>query len=181
MASQDYTIELLLKANNQLSGELTKIQWQIDKLENQVNNTNNSVNSAFSKVSGFISKWLIIGAITKVTKGIITLWDNLEKAKISFSTMLWSAEKADDLLGQLSDFAKKTPFELTWIRESATQLLAMWVQAEDMIPTLKALWDTSAWLQVPLERLALNYGQVMVQWKLTAKELKLKKRTLEKS
>ena len=86
--------------------------------------------------------------------------------------MLWDANKAKNLLQDLSNFSRKTPFELQWIRESATQLLAMWVTAEDMIPTLKALWDVSAWLNVPLERLALNYGQVLTQGKLTWKELK---------
>jgi tape measure domain-containing protein len=86
--------------------------------------------------------------------------------------MLGSAEEAQSLLKDLSDFAKTTPFELQGIRESATQLLAMGVQAQDMIPTLKALGDVSAGLNVPLERLALNYGQVLTQGKLTGKELK---------
>ena len=48
----------------------------------------------------------------------------------------------------------------------------MGISAEDMVPTLKALWDVSAGLNIPLERLALNYGQVMNQGKLTYKELK---------
>ena len=48
----------------------------------------------------------------------------------------------------------------------------MGINAEDMIPTLKALGDVSAGLNLPLERLALNYGQVISQGKLTGKELK---------
>jgi tape measure domain-containing protein len=48
----------------------------------------------------------------------------------------------------------------------------MGVSAGDMIQTLKALGDVSAGLNVPLERLALNYGQVLTQGKLTGKELK---------
>lgn len=116
--------------------------------------------------------WAIATAFWKVSKSILELWSNAQQAEISFTTMLWDANKAKWLLKDLSNFAKKTPFELQWIRESATQLLAMWVSAQDMIPTLKALWDVSAWLNVPLERLALNYGQVLTQWKLTWKELK---------
>ena len=86
--------------------------------------------------------------------------------------MLGDANKAKTLLADLSNFAKKTPFELTGIRDSAKQLLAMGVSAEEMIPTLKALGDVSAGLSVPLERLALNYGQVLTQGKLTGKELR---------
>lgn len=67
------------------------------------------------------------------------------------------------MLRDLSNFAKKTPFELTGIRDTAKQLMAMGVSADDMIPTMKALGDVSAGLNVPIERLALNYGQVLTQ------------------
>lgn len=151
--------------------------WQIDKQiesidKNLTGGTSNSTWGLFWKLKNFVAKWALIAWVTSLWKSILQLWMNAEQARISFTTMLWSAEEAEALLSQLSDFAKKTPFELTWIRESAKQLLAMWVTAQDMIPTLKALWDVSAWLNVPLERLALNYGQVLTQWKLTWKELK---------
>lgn len=120
----------------------------------------------------FIGWSAIVAWVTKISKSVLELWNNAQQAQISFTTMLWDADKAKSLLQDLSNFARKTTFELQWIRESATQLLAMWVQAEDMIDTLKALWDVSAGLNVPLERLALNYGQVLTQWKLTWKELK---------
>lgn len=124
------------------------------------------------KLKNFVAKWALIAWVTKLWKTILELWMNAEQARISFTTMLWSAEDAEVLLKQLSDFAKNSTFDLQWVRESAKQLLAMGISAQDMIPTLKALWDVSAWLSVPMERLALNYGQVITQWKLTWKELK---------
>ena len=77
--------------------------------------------------------------------------------------MLGSAEASEKLLAELSDFASKTPFELQGIRENAKQLLAMGVSTNELLPTLKSLGDVSAGLSVPLERLAINYGQVMTQ------------------
>lgn len=50
---------------------------------------------------------------------------NAEQAKISFTTMLGDAGEAQNLLKELSDFAKKTPFDLQGIRENAKQLMAM--------------------------------------------------------
>lgn len=76
------------------------------------------------------------------------------------------------MLKDLADFAAKTPFEVTGIRQNAKQLLAMGVEAGQLIPTLKALGDVSAGLSVPLERLALNYGQVISSGKLTGRELR---------
>lgn len=117
------------------------------------------------------SLWLVAG-ITSASKWVLTLAGNLEQARVAFNTMLWSAQDADTTLRELSDFAAKTPFELTGIRQNAKQLLAVGVATDDLIPTLKALGDVSAGLSVPLERLALNYGQVLSQGKLTGRELR---------
>ena len=60
-----------------------------------------------------------------MAKSVVHLADQYEQAKISFTTMLGSADKASDLLTKLSAFAKKTPFELSEVRENAKQLLAI--------------------------------------------------------
>ena len=147
----DYTLKLLIEAQDKFSS------------------TFNSTLSTLKKSVAWL--WISLTALWTI-KSVVNLADNLEQSQIAFETMLWSWEKATAMLQQLSEFAKKTPFELTWIRDSARQLIAMWVNANDIIPTLKSLWDVSAWLWVSLERLALNYWQVMAQWKLTWRELR---------
>ena len=156
-----------LEAQQFING-IKKIDGEIDKLDKKTK----APWGFFSTVSNFFVGGAVALGVTNLWKKIIDLWNNLQQAQISFTTMLWSAEKANDLLNQLNDFAKKTPFEIQGIRENATQLLAMGVSAEEMIPTLKALGDVSAWLNVPLERLALNYGQVLTKGKLTWQELR---------
>ena len=111
-------------------------------------------------------------SLQQVWWSAITLAGNLEQATISFTTMLGSADRANKLLKDLTNFAKKTPFELTGVRQNAKQLLAMGIQVDDLLPTLKALGDVSAGLSVPLERLALAYGQVIAKGKLQGGELK---------
>ena len=96
----------------------------------------------------------------------------LEDLRVSFETMLGSAEKADTLIRQLIDFAAKTPFQLPQVQENAKQLLAMGIETEKILPTLKALGDVAAGVGRPLSRIALNYGQVRTQTKLTGRELK---------
>ena len=122
-------------------------------------------------------KWMIasvvsIGAFVQISKSIISLADNLEQAKNAFTTMLWSAEQAETMLQNLSDFAAKTPFELPEVRQNAKQLLAMGVSAENIVPTMKALGDVASWTGADMSRLAMNYGQVITQGKLTSRELK---------
>ena len=168
----NYILSLIIQAKDEFSSELKKVQNQLWDIQKTAQKTWNTANDVMSWIKSWIAKLWLSALIVKTTKDIITLADNLEKSKIAFTTMLWSAENAEIMLQNLSNFAKKTPFELTWVRSSAQQLIAMWVNANDIIPTLKALWDVSAWLSVPLERLALNYWQVVAQWKLTWRELR---------
>lgn len=139
----------------------------LSKLDGNVNNVEKSFLS-LGKVAG------VAGAAALFTfgKSALNAAAQYEQSQIAFETMLGSAEKGNKLLQELADFAQKTPFELVGIESNAKQLLAMGIEAEDLMPTLKSLGDVSAGLSVPLERLALNYGQVATQGKLTGKELR---------
>ncbi len=48
----------------------------------------------------------------------------------------------------------------------------MGIVADNLLHTLKSLGDVSAGLSVPISRLALNFGQVKTQGKLTGRELR---------
>ena len=104
--------------------------------------------------------------------GLIKLSGEFEQTTIAFTTMLGSGEEAQKLLKELADFASKTPFTITGVEQNAKQLLAMGIEVDDLLPTLKSLGDLSAGLNVPLNRLALNFGQVRIQGKLTGRELR---------
>lgn len=95
-----------------------------------------------------------------------------EQMDVAFETMIGSAEEADKLIQDMLNFAAKTPFEIQNIGGVVKQLLAVGIETDKVIPTLKALGDTAAGLSVPIQRLALNYGQIKTQTKLTGRELR---------
>jgi len=95
-----------------------------------------------------------------IGKSALTESARFEQTKVSFTTMLGSAEKSQALLKELTDFAARTPFTLPGVESSAKQLMAMGIEQEKILPTLKSLGDVSAGLSVPLEQVALAYGQV---------------------
>jgi len=148
------------------------MSWELDKITKQIAWLEKAAQSSFSTLSKWLAWLWIVAWFKNIAGWVITLAWNLQQATVAFTTMLWSWEKAKDLLMDLTDFAKKTPFEITGIRSTARQLLAVWVTVEEMIPTLKSLWDVSAWLSVPIERLAANFWQVKAQGKLTGRELR---------
>lgn len=120
-------------------------------------------------LAGIAAVWV---ALYKLWTSAIILWDKLEQASLSFGVMLWWADKAAALLKDLTEFAKKTPFELAWIRDSAKQLLAFGIWADSIVWTLKILGDTAAATWTPLSQIAYAYWQVRTAWQLYGSELR---------
>ena len=104
--------------------------------------------------------------------GLVVMAGEFEQTNIAFTTMLGSAEKAQELLADLAEFAAKTPFQIPDVEKNAKLLLAMGIEVENIIPTMKSLGDVAAGLNVPLARIALNFGQVKTQSRLTGRELR---------
>lgn len=95
-----------------------------------------------------------------------------EQVRVGFETIMGSAEKAEAMLSSLAQFASKTPFTLLDVQDNARMLMAMGITGDKIIPTMKALGDVSAGLNVPLQRLAWNYGQIRTIGKLTGRDLR---------
>lgn len=113
------------------------------------------------------------GGAVFLGKGMLEAAGNFEQSRIAFSTMLGSIEKADKLLRELTDFAKKTPFELRGLEEQAKKLLAYGIEQDKIIDTTRMLGDIAAGVGMDkLPNLTLAFGQVMAATRLTGMELR---------
>lgn len=94
-----------------------------------------------------------------------------EQSQLSFEVMLGSAEKAKALMGSIRTFAAETPLETQGITEAATTLLNYQVAAENVMPMLKMLGDTSGGNSEKFKGMAVAFGQVNSRGKLMGEEL----------
>ena len=90
----------------------------------------------------------------------VKLAADAEKAEVQLTTMLRSAEKAREVLKDLTDFAAKTPFQLVDLRQGAIKLLAFGVSAEDLMERMKTLGDVAAGSGARLTELVSVFGKV---------------------
>jgi tape measure domain-containing protein len=96
-----------------------------------------------------------------------------EQARIAFETMLGSADDARVLLTDISEFAKKTPFDLPGVVQGAKSLLAYGIEADNLLPTLDSLGNIAAGVgRDKLPQLILAFGQVRAAGQLTGAELR---------
>ena len=132
----------------------------------------NSIENTFIKVGKRLIAYGGIFAALNLVKEIVRVRGEFQQLQIAFETMLDSKEKADKLMAQAIDLAQKTPFTLTEVAQNTKQLLAMGVGAENVIDTLKDLGNVAAGLSVPMQRIAINYGQVLALGRLQAREVR---------
>lgn len=115
---------------------LTLLGFQAD------NKKLNSYGQSLQKVVNIakVAAVAIIGFGTAVLK----LGGDMEQTEIAFETMLKSTEKADALIKEITQFAAKTPFQLTGLIQSSKQLLAFGFQSEEIITTMTNLGNIAA-------------------------------------
>lgn len=112
-----------------------------------------------------------VAAVVGLGTWAVKLAADAEQARVSFTTMLGSVEKAKALMGEIQGFAAATPFETTELVNATKKLLAFGTAQEQIIPTMRVLGDVSAGLGIPLNELADLYGKARVQGTLMAEDI----------
>lgn len=151
-----------------------------------IDNTSSKLNKLDSSADNSSRRAAILGSTAKVAAvGIaaagaataalgvsaISSAGSYEQSRIAFETMLGSAEKARDLMGNIAEFAKTTPFELPDVVAGSKQLLAFGFAQEQLLPTMTKLGDLASGLGVPIGQLTNVFGQVKVAGRLMGQDL----------
>ena len=96
---------------------------------------------------------------------------SIENLTASFTTLLGSADAAQQKMQELSDYAAATPFSLSGVADATKTMLAFQVPAEEVQDDLKMLGDISLGNETKLSGLALVFGQVSSAGKLSGQDL----------
>ena len=159
---------------------LVKIGADTSDLRKELNATKRQIKTAFGSdaldlsnkslaVLGGIGAGLAALGVASVKAGA-----SLQSTKTAFTNMLGSAEKAQDFLGKMQDFAAKTPFEFSQVSQAAQKFIAFGFSAEQVIPTLTAVGDAAAGVGLGAEginRITLALGQMAAKSKVQAGEM----------
>lgn len=138
--------------------------------------SDNSELNKYTKAIGAavkITAALGIGAVAMGTAFLKAAGD-MEQTEIAFTTMLGSAEKADELIKEITNFAATTPFELKGLVASSKQLLAFGFQSEEIIDTMTNLGNIAAGVgRDKLPTLISSFGKIRTKGKATMEELNM--------
>ncbi|MDR2919095.1 MAG: tape measure protein [Tannerella sp.] len=174
------------KAVDKLVKELNGLQKSYDKTAESVQKAANKIRSSgkdFQVAEHDIERFtnaiyklggaaLSLNALKNFASQVVSVRGEIQQLEIAFETMLNSKSKADSMMSDIKELALKTPFTLTEVADNTKQLIAMGIEADKVIDTMKALGDVAAGVSVPISRIAVNYGQVAALGRLQSREIR---------
>ena len=148
---------------------------ELKKMNTGMRDTKSSTDTAKNSLSGLATslKALAMGYTgKKLYDWLIGSNADMEQYITSFTVMLGSAEKAQSMIQSMTNFAAKTPLELTDIVSTGQLLMNYGVSAENLISTMQKLGDLAGGNADKLNRVALAYGQMLAKGKVSGEELR---------
>jgi phage tail tape-measure protein len=130
--SNNQNIDIVIKAIDEASANIKRIENQIANLGNTATNASKQTEKSVGGLSGSfggLGKSIGIAAAAYATfnglKGILSLTSQVEQSQIAFTTLLGSTEKMKAMMADIDEFAAKTPFEKVNLTPLVQQLIGM--------------------------------------------------------
>lgn len=168
--------DALRKLNKMSDGlrNLTKKAWSIaikvpSTVFSGLNTLKNSLFNIRNLIAGIASAWAAI----KLIKEPIDVADAYSSAKISFSTLLGESQ-GQQMMDNLDQFAKATPFTTTSVIDNARKMLAMGWDAENIIEDMETIGNAAAAtgkMETGLESIVRALSQIKTKGRLSTEEL----------
>lgn len=156
---------------NKFSSDAAHVNREIAGIGEQAASTGASIESAFKKAGAAIGIAFSIGQVKEFAGEVLNVRANMESLQTSFTVLLGSAEKGNELFEQLREFGATTPLELPDLAKNAQTLLGFGIQAKDVMGILKDIGNISMGDAQKMESLTLAFSQATSAGKLQGQDL----------
>lgn len=162
--------------------DIRKLKTEINQTEREIKRLENLPPAGFGErlrniggqFGGLIGLAGGVGLAMQAWEGIQSIFNKgveLEQANIKFEVLLGSAEKAKELLGELTEYADTTPYGLDGLQKGAETMLGFGIAQEKILPNMKMLGDIAMGNEEKLAGLSLVYSQIQATGKLMGQDL----------
>jgi hypothetical protein len=168
-----------------VAGNASPMMQEFAKAQKGIQSFNNSVNATYGKMNaqklgggmsaGFgklvagsalgnlaaLNVTGALGSLQEMVTSTVDLASKFEQANTAFGVLVGDVEKGKATVASLQQLAVETPFQSKDLIDNGRALLGMGVRAEQLVPVLSRLGDVAQGDAEKLQRLALQFGQVM--------------------
>lgn len=149
------------QARNRL--EVRKLTREYKEFASGTNNADEIVKSLTDSLKRTAAEIGGLMAIKQFGLDVIDATGRMQQLQVALSTILQDKSKADHLIGEIVQFAAKTPFNLDDVANGAKQLLAYGSTADKVVGELSMLGEVASGLQIPIGQLIYLYGTLRTQ------------------
>lgn len=161
-------------ASSRLKSAFHSISNGAKSMGSAVKGTVNGLKSAFSSLKSSITG--IPGMLAGVgvalgTKAVFEYSKNLDQAKINWEVLMGSAEKGQEMLQRIQQFAKETPFDFNSTQKFAQQLKIAGLNGDQLFKTMQVIGDSAQGNVEKAEGIATAYQQMSAKGKIQTEEM----------
>jgi tape measure domain-containing protein len=167
---------------------LSTVESRMSSVGNGINTVQSSISNVGAELGQVGSRMAIFGNTIEnigetltnaITQPLISLTEQglkysatIEDLQVAFGVLLGSETKAADMMGEIREIARTTPFETENLAEAAKTFLAYGMAQESVLPTLTKLGDVAMGNSEHFKVLTYNMAQISSAGKLQAIDLK---------
>ena len=142
------------------------------KAVQQTNTQLRTTQSLVSTIAQLTGVYLGVAGVRRFVSSLVEVTGQFEVQKMALTSMLQSADKADEVFTRLRQNALESPYTFADLTKFAKQLTAFNIPYEKLVDTEKMLADVAAAVGVDMSRIILAYGQVKAAGALKGQELR---------
>lgn len=151
--------------------DFSRLESSMQSTSRQVGEFHNGIKASFGRIGEILAAFGIQASIEKVADGIkefvksgIEYNATLEQSTVAWTTLLGTQDKAKQMLNDISNFAKATPFQTEQVNQMALYLHNAGLEGKNMFDQLMKVSDVASAFNIPIdsaEELTRQMSQVI--------------------
>lgn len=159
------------KASKDMQNAIHQVSNATKDLQKDANNTGNALKEMLQQAAAFGGLSLGAAGIKAFATEMINVRKEMQSLNTSFRVLLGNQQAADKMFKEIKQFAATTPLMMNDLASSAQTMLGFGIEAEKVMPTLKAIGDISMGNGEKLKSLSLAFSQMSATGKLMGQDL----------
>ncbi|MDR1197527.1 MAG: phage tail tape measure protein [Prevotellaceae bacterium] len=157
--------------NSKLIANASQARRILNEIGDTGEDSGNRIQQSFSKAGSYIKSSLAGVGIGMFVKKVYEVRSAFQDTESAMTVFLGSAQKAQNFMKKLQDYAWYNMFEFTDLTQASSQLLAFGNDVNDVIPILDKLSNIASGTKQPLMELVAAYNKAKNTGKVTSVDL----------
>lgn len=156
---------------SQLDSQTQHVRRQFESMGVSAVDAGGKIDNALGRIGRAAVSLFSLAGAADFARQIVRVRGEIESLEVSFRTLLGDEKEAAKLMGDIRKFAAQTPMQMDDLAAGAQTLLAFNIEAEKVMPTLRALGDISMGDSQKFQSLILAFSQMSSTGKLMGQDL----------